>query len=122
MCTSIISCIGHGHAAEVCADTEHHEPLGLLDARRVRGGVPQFGHIDIVGRGNVLLRAVADEHGLATPFDRNGGADGDGANVNLGGAHGQRVGGRRPLGHAGAAMAAARQNEVHMPRVAPRIK
>ncbi len=55
MCTSKISCIGHGHAAEVCADAEHHEPLGLLDARRVRGGVAQFGHVDIVSRSNVLL-------------------------------------------------------------------
>ncbi len=52
---------------------------------------------------------MADEHGLATPLDRNGGADGDGANVNLGGAHGQRVGGRRPLGHGGNGSGAAKR-------------
>lgn len=51
------------------ADAEHDEPLGTLDAVGVRLGVAEGGHVDGVGLVDFVGGAVADEDGLAAPFD-----------------------------------------------------
>ena len=61
--------LSNGYTSQVRADTEHDEPFGLLDAiaigLRISERFPLYGlgFLDLVGG------AVADEDGLATPFD-----------------------------------------------------
>src|SRR3546814_13440703 len=57
------------HAAEMGADADDDEPLGLLDARRIGLRIGQRLDIDRLGLLDLLLRPVVDEHRIATPGD-----------------------------------------------------
>jgi len=58
-----------GHAAQMGADAEHDQPLGVLDTVRVGLRVAQRLDLDFVRLLDLVGRAVADEDRLATPFD-----------------------------------------------------
>ena len=51
------------------AHAQHDEPLGFLDARVVRLRVAQALPVDLARLVDLALRAMAYEHGLATPLD-----------------------------------------------------
>ena len=55
--------LGHG------SHTKHDQPFGLLDTVLVRLGISQLLPVDLVGLVDLLLCAVADEDGLASPLD-----------------------------------------------------
>src|SRR3546814_3211549 len=57
------------HAAEMGADADDDEPLGLLDARRIGLRIGQRLNIDRLGLLDMLLRPVVAEHRIATPGD-----------------------------------------------------
>ena len=66
---AVVPGLTDGHAAQVCADTHHDEPFGLLDALGVCLGIAQGLHLDGVGLLNLVGCAVTDEDGLAAPLD-----------------------------------------------------
>ena len=92
---AVVARAGQRHAAEVRADADEHEPLGVDDARLVRLRVAQRVQRDGARGLDVLLGAPAHEHGLAAPLDRDGLAGGDLGEVDLERGHGQDVGRRR---------------------------
>lgn len=49
--------------------TQHHKPLGVLDAVVVSLGIAEGGGVDLVGLVDLGLGAVTDEDRLATPLD-----------------------------------------------------
>ena len=49
--------------------TDHYEPFGFLDAVRVWLGIAQRFPFGVLGRFDFVGGAVADEDGLAAPFD-----------------------------------------------------
>lgn len=49
--------------------TEHYKPFGLLHAVRVRLRIPERFPLRVFGCFDLVGRAVADEDGLAAPFD-----------------------------------------------------
>lgn len=51
--------------------TKHDQPLGVLDTVRVRLRVAQRLPLGAVGLGNLIISAVTDENGLASPFDNH---------------------------------------------------
>jgi len=61
--------LANGHAAQVRADTQHDEPLGLLHALRVLLRVAQGLPLGVFGFLDLAVGAVADEDGLAAPLD-----------------------------------------------------
>ena len=58
-----------GHAAQVGADADHDEPLGLLDAVGIGLRVAEGVNVDGFGFFDLRLGAVADEDGFTAPFD-----------------------------------------------------
>ena len=66
-----ISGLTDGHASQVRADSEHDQPLGVLDTVRVGLRVPQRLDLYFVGFLDLVGCAVADEDWLAAPFDDN---------------------------------------------------
>jgi len=82
------------YAAEMRADAEQHEPLGLLDARRVGLRVAHILSIVAESLVNLLGRAVANKERLAAPLERDAVALGDGREVDLDVGHGQHIGRR----------------------------
>tara|TARA_R110002003_G_scaffold58_7_gene5181 strand:- start:10554 stop:11084 length:531 start_codon:yes stop_codon:yes gene_type:complete len=69
--TSKVTRLANGHAAQVRADTQHDEPFGLLDAVRVGLRVAQGFPFGVFCFFDFRLGAVADEDGLAAPFDND---------------------------------------------------
>ena len=83
--TSELSGVGDGDTAEVSADSEDDEPLGLLHTLAVSLGVsvrlrllllsqrltgsPESGGIDCFTILNLCCCSVSDEEGLATPLE-----------------------------------------------------
>ncbi len=57
------------HTAEVRANTEHDEPLGLLHPVGILLRVAQFLPVGVFGFFDFAVGPVADEDGLAAPFD-----------------------------------------------------
>lgn len=53
------------------ADSQHNEPLGLLDTFGIGLGVSQRLNLDGVGLLNFVGCSVADEDGLSSPFDND---------------------------------------------------
>lgn len=53
------------------ADSQHDEPLGLLDTLGIGLGVSQRLNLDGVGLLNLVGCSVADENGLSSPFDND---------------------------------------------------
>lgn len=49
--------------------TKHNQPLWFLDTIRIRLWVSEFVPVDLLSFLNLFFRAVANEHGLASPFD-----------------------------------------------------
>jgi hypothetical protein len=108
---SKVTSLANGDTTQVRADTQHDEPFGLLDAVLVGLGVAQGFPLGVFGFFDLGLGAVADEDGLASPFDNDlvgvsqhlrcwvicGGtyvlALGDGGEVNLDLGLGEDVGG-----------------------------
>ena len=84
---------GDGHAAEVRADAEDDEPLGLLDALGVGLLVAELAEAARLGVGDLGVCSVADEDGLAAPLYGDGGAGVDVAELELGGGEREDVGG-----------------------------
>jgi hypothetical protein len=68
---SKVTSLANGHASQVRADAQHDEPLGLLDALRVGLGVAQGFPLGVFGLLDFRVGAVADEDGLASPFDND---------------------------------------------------
>lgn len=64
-----ITCLADGHTTQVGADTQHDEPLRLLDAVLIGLRVAQLLPVDLLGLGNLVGGSVADEDGLPTPLD-----------------------------------------------------
>lgn len=67
--SSVITALADGDATQVSADAKHDEPFGLLGAGLVRLGVAERLDVDAVGLLDLLRGTVADEDGLAAPFD-----------------------------------------------------
>lgn len=88
-----ITGLADGHATQMCADTQHDKPLGLLDTVLVGLGISQCGNVDLVGLLDLALCPVTDEDGLATPLDDNVLALGDRGEIDLDLGHGQDIGG-----------------------------
>mmetsp|Transcript_11287 Transcript_11287/g.33451 ORF Transcript_11287/g.33451 Transcript_11287/m.33451 type:complete len:247 (-) Transcript_11287:63-803(-) len=66
----VVAGVRDGHAAEVGAHSEDDEPLCIAaDAVSVGLGIAQVGHVAVVGACDLLLRASANEDGLAAPLD-----------------------------------------------------
>lgn len=59
------------HATQMCANTQHDEPFGLLDAIAVGLWVTESLPVVVLGLFDFIGSSVADEHGLATPLDDN---------------------------------------------------
>ena len=68
---SKVAGLANGHASQVRADAQHDEPLGLLDALAVGLRVAQGFPFGVFGFFDLGLGAVADEDGLAAPFDND---------------------------------------------------
>ncbi|KAJ3084330.1 hypothetical protein HK100_009309, partial [Physocladia obscura] len=85
--------VSYGDAAEVGADAEHDEPLGVLDPVSVGLLVAQGGEVDGAGVGNVGGGAVADKDGLAAPLEHDVFALGNVGLGNLDLREGEHVGG-----------------------------
>ena len=85
------------------AHAQHDEPLRLLDARIIRLRVAQGLPVDLARLVDLVLRAVADEDGLAAPLDDHVLALGNARelDLNLGEREHVRGGGHRAeeLGH-----------------------
>lgn len=87
-----ISALANRHAAQVRAHADHDEPFGLLDAGRVGLRVAELGPVGVVGFLDLVGGAVADEDGLAAPFDDDVFAFGDGGEVDFDFGLGEHVG------------------------------
>ena len=113
-------------AAEMRAHADHDEPFRLLDARRIRLRVAQFGDVDVLRRLDLLRRAVVDEDRLAAPRHGQPLPDLHRRQIDLGGRQRQRVARRveavdeRPDRDRGADRAerAGGQNQKIAPRAA----
>ena len=81
--SSKIARLSNGYASEVSTDAEHDEPLWLLDADIVRLWVTQALPVDLACLVDLLLRTMADEHGLSAPLDDRILALGDARELNL---------------------------------------
>ena len=68
---TVITGLADGDTAEMSADADHDEPLGLLDPVGVGLRVAQLVNVDGFGIFDLGLGAVADEDGFAAPFDQN---------------------------------------------------
>jgi hypothetical protein len=68
---SKVTSLANGNASQVRADTQHDEPFGLLDAVLVGLRVAQGFPLGVFGFFDFGLGAVADEDGLASPFDND---------------------------------------------------
>ncbi len=66
---AVVAGLADGHAAQVCAHAQHDEPLGLLDAVRIGLRVTQRFPFRVFSLLDFVVGAVADEDGLAAPFD-----------------------------------------------------
>ena len=108
------------------AHADHDEPFGLLDARRIRLRIAQFGDVDVLRRLDLLRRAVVDKDRLAAPRHGQPLPDLNRRQIDLGGRQRQRVARRvervdeRPDGDRGADRAerAGGQNQEIAPRAA----
>jgi hypothetical protein len=69
--TAKVTSLANGHTTQVRADAQHDEPFGLLDTVRVGLGVAQGFPLGVFGFLDFALGAVADEDGLASPFDND---------------------------------------------------
>ena len=63
--------LANRHTSQMRTYAHHDEPFWFLDAVLVSLGVAQFGYIDIFGFFDLVWSAVADEDGLAAPFDKD---------------------------------------------------
>ena len=91
--STVVTSLTNGHTAQVCADSQHDEPLWLLDTIGVLLGITEGRDLDGIGFFDFGRGAVADEDGLTTPLDDDVLALGDGSEVNLDLGHGEDVGG-----------------------------
>lgn len=66
---TIVTGLTNGDTTQVGADTQHDQPLGALDTVLIGLGVSEGGDVDFVGLVDLVLGSVADEDGLASPFD-----------------------------------------------------
>ena len=117
----VLAGVADGDAAQVGADAKDDEPLGLEGPVLVGLLITKGVHGDGGFGGDLVGGAVTDEDGLAAPLDGDGLADIDIGQVELGGGHGQDVGGRghggdelhdEDPGRGGVGEANARQHEV----------
>ena len=117
----VLAGVADGDAAQVGADAKDDEPLGLEGPVLVGLLITEGVHGDGGFGGDLVGGAVTDEDGLAAPLDGDGLADIDIGQVELGGGHGQDVGGRghggdelhdEDPGRGGVGEANARQHEV----------
>lgn len=67
--TTKVTGLTNGDTTQVGADTQHDQPLGALDTVLIGLGVSEGGDVDFVGLVDLVLGSVADEDGLASPFD-----------------------------------------------------
>ena len=81
--SSEVARLANGYTSEVSTNAEHDEPLWLLDAGLVGLWVAEALPVDLAGLVDLLLRAVADEHGLAAPLDDRVLALGDARELDL---------------------------------------
>ena len=119
--TVVLAGVADGDAAQVGADAKDDEPLGLEGAVLVGLLITEGVHGDGGFGGDLVAGAVTDEDGLAAPLDGDGLALGNFGQVELGGGHGQNVGGRvhggdelddKDAGRGGVGEADAGQHEV----------
>lgn len=61
--------VARGFRLDGISHTQHHKPLGVLDAVAVGFGVAEGGGVDLVGLVDLSLGPVTDEDRLATPLD-----------------------------------------------------
>lgn len=66
---SKVTCLTDRHASQVGADTQHDQPLGLLNAVGVLLGVAEGFPFGVFCFFDLGVGTVADEDGLASPFD-----------------------------------------------------
>lgn len=68
---SKVTSLANWHASQVRADTQHDKPFGLLNTVFVGLGVAQGFPLGVLGFFDFTLGTVADEDGLASPFDND---------------------------------------------------
>jgi hypothetical protein len=79
---------------QVGANSEDNEPLRVaLDSVKVSLGILQRRDVNVGFGLNFRLGSVADEYGLSTPLNSEGGALCDAADVKLGGGKSKHIGG-----------------------------
>lgn len=66
---TIVTSLANGDTTQMGADTQHDQPLGALDTVLIGLGVSEGSDVDFVGLVDLVLGSVADEDGLASPFD-----------------------------------------------------
>jgi hypothetical protein len=66
---AVVTGLADGHTTQVGADTQHDEPLGLLNTVVVGLGVTERLPLGLAGLVDLVLGTVTDEDGLATPLD-----------------------------------------------------
>ena len=91
--SSIVTALADGYASQMSTDTEHHQPLRLLNSCIVRLRVSKRLDIDIPCFFDFTLGTVTDEHRFTAPLDDDVLALGDRVEVDLDLGHGQDVGG-----------------------------
>lgn len=91
--STVVTGLTNRHTAQVCADSQHDEPLWLLDTVGVLLRITERLNLDGIRFFDFGGGTVADEDGLTTPFDDDILALGDGGEVNLDLGHSEDVGG-----------------------------
>lgn len=66
---AVVTGLADGHTTQVGADTQHDQPLGLLNTLVVGLGVAQALPLCVTGLVDLILGTVTDEDGLSTPLD-----------------------------------------------------
>jgi hypothetical protein len=67
---SEIACFADGNATKMCTDSKHDQPLRLLHPVFIGLGISQRLPVGLLCVLNFVLRPMADEDWLASPFDK----------------------------------------------------
>ena len=91
--STIVSSLADRHTTQVSADTQHDEPLWLLDTVSIRLWVTKCLPVKVLGLLDLVCSSVTDENWLTTPLDDNVLALGDRCEVDLNLGLSQDIGG-----------------------------
>lgn len=86
-----ISGFSDWHTSQVGADSQHHQPFGLLHSVVVILRISQGLDIHLVGLVDFVQGSVSDENGLSLPFNDDVGTFWNGSQLDLDLGHGQNI-------------------------------